>query len=137
MKIAVAQLNYHIGNFESNFKKIKDSIQRARSVSRGRKPVAPRGSEPSYEDALPPSQSRPTIRNTPKRWSYTRAFGSASGFRSVARLSSRCHARSDRRRSDRAWYGLLLDRARRSLSRCAPGVARYARVSSFTALVLG
>lgn len=31
MKIAVAQNNYHIGNFESNFKKIKDSIQRARS----------------------------------------------------------------------------------------------------------
>ena len=31
MKIAVAQNNYHIGNFESNFKKIKDSIHRARS----------------------------------------------------------------------------------------------------------
>lgn len=31
MKIAVAQNNYHIGNFESNFKKIKDSIRRARS----------------------------------------------------------------------------------------------------------
>ncbi len=31
MKIAVAQNNYHIGNFESNFKKIQDSIQRARA----------------------------------------------------------------------------------------------------------
>ncbi|MDZ4846848.1 MAG: NAD+ synthase [Chitinophagales bacterium] len=31
MKIAVAQNNYHIGNFESNFKKIQDSIQCARS----------------------------------------------------------------------------------------------------------
>ncbi len=31
MKIAVAQNNYHIGNFESNFRKIKDSIRRARS----------------------------------------------------------------------------------------------------------
>lgn len=31
MKIAVAQNNYHIGNFESNFRKIKDSIKRARS----------------------------------------------------------------------------------------------------------
>ncbi len=30
MKIAVAQNNYHIGNFESNFRKIKDSIERAR-----------------------------------------------------------------------------------------------------------
>lgn len=30
MKIAVAQNNYHIGNFESNFKKIQNSIARAR-----------------------------------------------------------------------------------------------------------
>ena len=31
MKIALAQLNYHIGNFESNTKKIMDCIQKAKS----------------------------------------------------------------------------------------------------------
>ena len=31
MKIAVAQNNYHIGNFESNFRKMLDSIQRAQA----------------------------------------------------------------------------------------------------------
>jgi NAD+ synthase (glutamine-hydrolysing) len=31
MKIAVAQLNYHIGNFESNFSKIKEAIEDAKS----------------------------------------------------------------------------------------------------------
>ncbi len=30
MKIAIAQLNFHVGNFEYNFNKIKDSIQRGR-----------------------------------------------------------------------------------------------------------
>src|SRR4051812_35038837 len=31
MKIALAQLNYHIGNFESNTAKIIDNIQKARN----------------------------------------------------------------------------------------------------------
>jgi len=30
MKIALAQLNYHIGNFDSNVRKIKDVIARAK-----------------------------------------------------------------------------------------------------------
>ena len=33
MLIALSQLNYHIGNFEDNTKKIKDAIQRAKSES--------------------------------------------------------------------------------------------------------
>ncbi len=31
MKIALAQINYHIGNFENNFKKISDAINKAKS----------------------------------------------------------------------------------------------------------
>ncbi len=31
MKIALAQINYHIGNFENNFKKISEAIQKAKS----------------------------------------------------------------------------------------------------------
>lgn len=31
MKIAIAQLNYHIGNFEGNFLKMKQSVERARA----------------------------------------------------------------------------------------------------------
>ena len=30
MRIALAQINYHIGNFENNFKKIKDTISKAK-----------------------------------------------------------------------------------------------------------
>ena len=30
MKIALAQLNYHIGNFENNISKIKDAIAKAK-----------------------------------------------------------------------------------------------------------